>query len=1263
MKNILAALAVFSIAMVIWGQASTTSLRGTVSDSSGAVLPGAKMTLTNAGSQASRQTTTGPEGEYEFQFLAPGTYTLTVTANGFESYTQTGLSLLVNTPATADVQMQVGAVSESVTVNATISALNTVDASIGNSFDNNQVVQMPIEGRNVPDLLSLQTGVVYTGNSTDVNTNTDTRSGSVDGARSDQSNVTLDGVDSNDQSAGQAFYSVLPVTLDSVQEFRVTTSDFDASQGNGSGAQMALVTKSGTNQYHGSLYEYLRNTATSANDYFIKKSELASGLPNKPQTLNYNIFGTSLGGPVKKDKLFFFANYEGTRINEALSEVETVPSANLRNGIISYPCTVGSANCPAAGFVTLSSANITALDPLHEGPVPAVLSYFQTYPLPNDTTVGDGYNFEGFRFGAPSKDNNDVGIARIDYHISSTQTLFVRGAIQDLRNPGPAFLPGKPPENTIYNHSGGIAVGYTIVFGTTKVNNFHYGLTRESITNLGDSTQTIATFSGLSQGITHTDKFSLPVHNFVDDFSWVRGTHTFQFGANIGITRNSSISYLHSYSTFSDTVGDLNPTGFADTNSPLDPVIASGGTLPEVPASLTTTYDYPMAALLGVVSNVDALYNYTKAGPLLAQGAPVNRDFGLKWYELYAQDSWRVKPNLTLTYGVRWSILPPPWEVNGNQVSPSFSLGKQFIKNEQNMEQGLGYNSEPLITFSLAGPANNGPGFYPLEKTDFAPRLGVAYTPHVQRGWLAPIFGTHGQSVIRGGVSEVYDRPGFEIMNTFNQNGSFGMSTSLNNPCCIYGITVAARLTNVNTIPATNQQGTTIFLPAPPGGFPATPPVNGEEQSWGMDDTLKTPHAWTADFSIGRDFGAGFSLQLAYVGRFGRELLAQRDLDQPLDIVDPKSKVDYFTAATVLSKLVRAGTSTSSVTASNVGSTAAYWQDMVQPLKSGGAYSLTCSGGSTQDVVQAVYDIYLCQPYVEVLALGNIDYYGYLTDANLPGVSYYFNDGPSSYLNNQFASLFAWSSIAHSDYNALQVTLNKRLGAGVQFVVNYTYSKSLDNASAAARDTQNGGLPGSAIVNSFSPNQNWGPSDFDTTQQINGNWIVQLPFAKGSHGFENAALAGWEITGIVRRTSGFPISVVNGESWPTDWSLSGVAQEVGVPKTGVYKDPKTGNLGLFQNPTAAFADFIHPFPGGTGSRNVLRGDGTAGWDMGLDKRWELPFEHQSVQFRWEVFNVPNLVRFDVNSAPPNDRSASKFGDYSGLLVTPRVMQFALRYEF
>jgi len=329
-------------------QTGTTSVRGIVLDKMGAAIAGARVSISDTRQALQREVQTDDSGEYRFLALPPGTYILTVEKVGFRKSLQTNLELPVNVAVTSNVTLEVGSTSEKIEVSAEAETVNTTDASLGNAFSEVQVKQLPMESRNVPDLLSLQAGVFYTGNSQDINTSEDTRSGAVNGAHSDQSNVTVDGIPSNNKG-GTAFSSVLPVTLDSVQEFRVTTTNYGADQGVSSSAQVALVTKSGTNSFHGSVYEYNRNSAVSANDYFVKAAQIDSGEPNKPLQLNRNIFGASLGGPVRKDRFYFFLNFEGYRNAQAYSAERTIPTASYRNGVIEYYCLNGNTTlCPGS---------------------------------------------------------------------------------------------------------------------------------------------------------------------------------------------------------------------------------------------------------------------------------------------------------------------------------------------------------------------------------------------------------------------------------------------------------------------------------------------------------------------------------------------------------------------------------------------------------------------------------------------------------------------------------------------------------------------------------------------------------------------------------------------------------------------------------------------------------------------------------------------------------------------------------------------------
>ena len=274
-----------------------------------------------------------------------------------------------------------------------------------------------------------------------------------------------------------------------------------------------------------------------------------------------------------------------------------------------------------------------------------------------------------------------------------------------------------------------------------------------------------------------------------------------------------------------------------------------------------------------------------------------------------------------------------------------------------------------------------------------------------------------------------------------------------------------------------------------------------------------------------------------------------------------------------------------------------------------------------------------------------------------------------TFLSPQFASLYAWRSNSNSTYHALQLNLRRAMAQGVQFDFNYTFSKSIDLASDAQRIQGTTGGLGGQVINVWDPNQHRGVSDFDTTHQFNANWIAELPFGRGkmlgrdSGRLTDAVIGGWELTGVARWTSGFPVSVTNGANWPTNWELSGFAQTIGKPV--VHKTVGSdGSVNLFADPQGAngLGAFRALFPGESGQRNTLRGDGFAGLDLGLGKLWHVR-ESQAIRFRWEVFNALNLNRFNVQSLSLSITNASTFGNYSRLLTSPRVMQFALRYEF
>jgi hypothetical protein len=1290
------------IASVTWGQTGTSSLRGVVLDNSGAAVVGARITLVNASRGLQRATRSNNSGEYEFLALPPGTYTLTAEKDGFSKYEQTGLPLLVNVANSVTVKLQVGAVSSQIEVSAATETINTTDASLGNAFDENQVKQLPLESRNVPDLLSLQAGVLYTGNNQSVDNDVDTRNGAVNGARSDQSNITVDGIPANEKG-GYAFKSVLPVTLDSVQEFRVTTTNYGADEGSSSAAQVALVTKSGTNNFHGSVYEYNRNSYVSANDYFTKTAQLTSGLPNTAPQLNRNIFGASLGGPIIKNRLFFFLNFEGYRDSEALPETRTVPTAAMRDGVIQYLCASdinGNNLCPSgntvqgisgasytapADYMAVAPATITNWDGTSlgpHGPDPTVLQYMTQYPLPNEPGLGDTVNTAGFAFHAPTKTHKNWYIAKLDYNITSDarHRLSLTGALAnentDLGTNYAPFLPGSPPEENVITFNKGLIAGYSAVLSPTLINNFRYGFVRQSLGTIGDSNQPWNYLQAFDQGITYSSAFQRPIHNFTDDLSWNHGKHTWQFGFQFAFLRDAETNLNDSFSS-----GYANPDWMTDSGisepsnpSPLNPANHAGYVL--VDPNFQSNYDTAVTSLLGMVTLGDALYNYNRSSQTLPQGAPVGRHFAEDSYEMYVQDAWKVRPNLTITLGLRWSLFSPPWETNGLQVGTTPNLGNWFNARGAGMRQGIPSNAQPLITYDWAGPANGKPSYYGWDKHDFGPRVAFAWAPGSQNG----------KTSIRGGFGIVYDRVGESLVDTFDQNGSFGLATSLNNPSDFEDSQIAPRLTSMNTVPSVDYQNNPILPSAPPSGFPQTFPAGLGAIAWGIDNNLKTPYAYTMDFAVSRELPSGFSLDLAYVGRLSHRLLAQDDLAMPLDIYDKKSGLDYFAAEKALALVFRpelnAGVTAPTTTFSPnqvPANVQQFWQDQMQPPAAVG-YPLTgCTGGNlayTPSPVVFAFDTFCATGTNDSLALYNLDYNG-IQDPNNPSNIYFTSGGQYSYYAPQFSSLYAWRSMAWANYNALQASLRHRMSHGFQFDLNYTFSKSLDISSDAERvgPASTGSLLGlnNNIINAWNPNAQRGVSSFDATHQVNANWIWELPigrgqrFAHGSGRLLDAAIGGWQLSGLFRITSGFPVTVDNGfSSFPTNFEMEGNADKIGPVRTGVYTN--TGVPNIFANGPAAISSFAPAYAGESGERDNIRGAGYFGIDLGLAKRWTMPWsEKETLQFRWEVFNVTNSVSFDVQSSLLSNSlglgSGGSFGNYAGLLNNPRLMQFGLRYEF
>ena len=1237
MKNLVGILMLgIGLTAGLFGQ--TASLSGTVSDPSGAVIPSAVVTVVNTETGLQREDKSDSQGRYTMDALPPGTYKLTAKAAGFADATVNSVRLFVNQPATVAVVFEkLGSTSTTVAVEAYAAQLNTQDASLGNAIVQQTIVELPSFARNVANLLQFQPGVTNFGtNNSQVSNNNpttiDDRNGSVNGGRSDQGNITLDGVDVNNQSTRAAFTSVLRVTPDSVEEFRSTTSNGDASKGRASGADIALVTKSGTNELHGAMYEYRRGTETAANDFFSNRS----GVPIAP--LNINIFGAAVHGPIKKNKAFFFANYEGRRDASSSIVNRTVPTETLKQGIVQFHNTAGQ-------IVQLTPDQLKGVDPLGIGVDPASLKVMQQYPKGNNTSIGDLLNTIGYTFNAPVHADQNTYIAKLDYNVDSSgkNRLFWRGNLQnDSADGTPQFQGAQPNSVTLVNNKG-LAAGWTSVLTPSMVSSLHYGFTRAGGETTGILTAPYVSFRGfdtISGTSTGTSRI-VPVHNVSEDLSWSKGAHDLRFGGLVRYVQNRSVTYSHSYNTGITNASVLNGSGNDITPTSLG--ISSGD---------RTSYQYATAALLGLVTSVTGNYNYLVDGTALPVGAPVNRNFANTEGELYAQDSWRVKRNFTVSLGIRYGLMPPVHEVDGQQISTDQPIGAWFDKRGGLADQGLSSQGAGAISYVLP---SSGRALYPTHK-NWQPRASFAYSPDGSSGIGKFLFGGPGKTSIRAGFGTYYDEIGQPLASTINAT-AFGLASTLSTAANVYDSTQVPRFTGFNSLP------TQLLPPAPKGGFPATYP-NIFAITNSIDDNLKAPYSMALNFSIGREFSHGFFVQGSYVGRLSRHSLMQRDLAMPTNLRDPKSGQTYFQAMSQLAtQLDFSGVSVANLQKipffENLWATAA-----------GGGFTATqavakdylerSNPGDFTNVLNDMDNIQACGTTGSTFsAAGKITKLGC-------GIL-----GPNAMWSPQFSALSAWSSLGSGAYHSMQWTVRKRFSDGIQFDLNYTFSKSIDLAS---RSENSANFSSDFMINSWDPSQLRGVSRYDVRHSVNAFLVWQLPFGRGAkfgHGMNrvlDAFVGGWQIAGTYRQTSGLPFSISDGSRWATNWELSSFAVPNGQPvpaAVSVHNTPAAGGgPNLWLDPKAALGGFQEALAGQTGARNPLRGDGFFDIDSAVSKSFSMPWsEKQKLSFRWEAYNVTNSVRFDPNSAPNSLTTTSTFGRLSAQLGAPRQMEFALRFTF
>ncbi len=1258
----------------VWGQSGSTSIRGTVTDAQGKLIENASVTIRDLETGFTR-TQASSTGSFSFELIPPATYQIEITAAGFRTYRFDRLVARVGTPTDASARLEVGSTTETVLVESESAQvhINTQDATLGNNIENQQINALPLEGRNVLSLLTLQPGV--------------TPDGYVAGARSDQSNITLDGVDINEAQTSDIASPVLRLNAEAIEEFRVTTVNANANEGRSSAAQINLVTKSGTNKWHGAAFEFYRGTLFEANDWFSN----AAGVPRTP--LVRNTFGGALGGPILKDKLFFFYSYEGRRDATAAPVTEVVPLPSLGQGIINYNyCPDSACNVtPQASLSLTQNQQAFAAAGINPAALSALADAAARYPA-NDTTVGDGLNTSGFRFNSPTPVALNSHFARLDYAISSKQTLFARvNVIHDLSTTASWFPDTIAPQT--WSHPTGFVIGHTWTISNNWVNNFRYGYTRQAFTQGGDSTGNDISFRFVFQPTsqTHTLSRVTPVQNITDDLSWIHGNHTVQYGVNIRLISNSRTSFANAYDnaitnpSFYQGAGDHIT---ADFQSYLDANNLPGGASAGQSLNSFSEVQNAATAIIGRFSEYTADFTFNRAGTLQDAGTPTSRDFATQAYDGYLQDAWKIRPHLTVTLGVRYSLERPVYEKNGYQVQPTVPLSTYFQNRLNAANQGENY-TEPIV-INLSGPANNGKAMYNWDTNNFQPRVAVAWSPNYADGVLHSIFGNSGQSVIRGGFALTNDYYGQALAVDFDLNNTLGFTSNYTTPANTYD-TSADNLAPLFTGFNQDIRSLPNVVTPPNLVFPQSQPLDeGERIESSIDSKLHAPTSYVWNVTFERQLPGGFTIAASYIGRQGRSLLARRDVAAFNDVRDPKSGMDWYTAGTILEKQRQKGINTDQIAP----------VPFFENLFPAGFASIVnnyfgldpvCSADDSNpgfnpnwSNTQLFYAMQSRTPGNPCAFFSGNDWTD--TQALMDQVLFDTGAGPTRFMQQQYGALSAWSTIGNSSYHGFTFTARQR-SRTLLMDFNYTFSHSADDSSGL----QSAGAYGSAfIVNPINQRSGYGNSDFDIRHLINASAIWQLPFGTGraflntGNKFAQAALGGWQLSGIFRWNTGLPlrdstgltVSPFDDARWATNWNV-----QANVTSTSVHTCPsRTGTPKLFGGAgcdiTAIYQSFRNAYPGEAGARNYLRQPSYMNVDLGLAKSFVMPWsENQQLQLRWDVFNVANYQPFGAvdssrtglgivrDPALRGSNPSSNFSNFTNIQGAPRVMQVGLRFSF
>ncbi len=1284
-----------------------TALTGRVTDPTGAVIPGVEITITNVATGAARTVVSNEQGIYTATQLQPGTYNVKAELAGFKPKASNNVVLPVEVTVTLNLALEVGAVTDAIDVSATAEVVNTENAQLGNGFDSKKILDLPLNARNIVGLLGQQTGV-------GIQTDDGVTSGSVNGARNDQQNIVLDGVDINRQqgsllgtAASQPFTGALPTTLDSVQEFIVQTSGQSATSGRSSGGQVQLVTKSGSNVFHGSAYEAYRSKATAATPYFNGQATPKPGLIR-------NIPGGSIGGPILKNKLFFFGAYERRTDRSQNTVTRSVPNATYLQGILRYQRKATAVARDGIAYGTISQGCGGVLEQITQIPCDSVNptlfganGYLQKYAkyTNSGSTVcpSDCSNFTNFTFNAPNIVNNNVYISRFDFTINSKNSVYVRGTLNDAQQIGSPTFPDINNGTTTYDNSKGFSASWNSVISPTMNNNFTAGLTRES----GNTTGTAAVSFGFGPAslfqTTGARRRAIDTWNIVDNLSWIKGAHTWTTGVNLSFINNGTQDYNQvspgSFSSAANyTVGDFAGAGTVTIGTPMGAEFAN--------VSNVSTLENAIIQAVGGLNLYSVGLQWDKNGSLLPVGSPFVRDIRMNTYDFYAQDSWKMKPNLTLNYGIHWGVMTPPWEKNGIEVNWTTNLGDRY-----ETQKASPYTADqlPLLTTKLAGRANNLPDYYKTALNNWAPRVSVAYSPKSDSGiWGFATKG--GPLVIRGSYSLTFDHTGGRLATDAAASGGIGLFTSQQFGQSGFSIDGAGK----PRMPRVSGTGDNLILPYNAFQVVASQSFTPASSAggWGsiqglqaIDSNLNPPSNHLLNLTLSKELPGGFVVDASYVGRFARGLFGVLDLANPVNVIDPKSGMDYYTALKQLFEQYEnngAGSSLGKITSANAAAATA----SIQPIawfegvyggfknwaETGIGPGVAFTNGVQKPDAAAFPGVKFAnatQAFYAVMNQGLVP--GPNTPLVLTNTTQYYESDMNLHITtspqSQYLPLF--KNIGRSNYNSAQFSLRKRFSAGYTMTANYTLSKSLDVTSRGESDGQRPGGSGGQdqLLDPYHPEKNYAPSTFDRRHQLNGNFVAELPFGTGKPiggnmgSTLNQIFGGWAVSGIVSAASGTPYSYqanlrytmhYNGRdnpipTAPIEYGLNyGPNAAYTVPMVFWIKDEERSAscdaVCASKNRAAAINSFMNIYPGGAVARNYARGPRFYNVDASISKTFRVS-EKINGKVSADAFNVLNHPNFANPSNVNIDSTSGLLGNITGLANSNRVMQFNVRLQF